>query len=86
MLSDFLKIRNLHDEMTVMLQNSQFIDKANGVTYNLLLKYLQEKYNEKKVLQWNNEKSFIRFVYDKLMEFYDEDIENESINHGFYEL
>ncbi|XP_050531339.1 uncharacterized protein LOC126900025 isoform X1 [Daktulosphaira vitifoliae] len=83
---DLLNVKHFHTEVNHMLQNFLFSDKSSNITSNFVRKCLLEKYNEKYFLPQENDKSFVQFIYDNLIIFYKETIENENNNLGYQEL
>ncbi|XP_050531353.1 uncharacterized protein LOC126900031 isoform X3 [Daktulosphaira vitifoliae] len=83
---DLLNIKHFHATVTDMLHNLQFLDTASNLTNNFIHKYLLEKYNDKYALQKEKDKSYVQFIYDDLIIFYNEVITNDNYNLGFQEL
>ncbi|XP_050531370.1 uncharacterized protein LOC126900036 [Daktulosphaira vitifoliae] len=83
---DLLNVKHFHTEVNHMLQNFPFSDKSSNITSHFVRKCLLEKYNEKYFLPQENDKSFVQFIYDNLIIFFEETIENENNNLGYQEL
>ncbi|XP_050528972.1 uncharacterized protein LOC126898714 [Daktulosphaira vitifoliae] len=83
---DILNIKHFQAKVSDMLHNHQFLDTASNLTSDFVDKYLIEKSKGKYVLQKEKDKSYIQFIYDDLIIFYNEVIANDNCNLGFQEL
>ncbi|XP_050531366.1 uncharacterized protein LOC126900034 [Daktulosphaira vitifoliae] len=83
---DLLSIKHFHATITDMVHNLQFLDTANNMSINIVYKYLLKKYNDKYVIQQELDKSFVQFIYDDLIIFYNEALKYDNDNLGFQEL